>query len=522
MVSQGHTFYFGFEEHLPSFAFIPIQKIQLMNRVKLAASAALFTILFLFSACHDTKEIVKPGDNDPDGPVQVAETAYAFPGAEGFGRDATGGRGGKVIYVTNLNDSGAGSLRSAIETAGARYVLFKVSGTIILKSRLDIKFGDITIAGQTAPGDGICVRDYPVTVSADNVIIRFMHFRMGDAQKQEGDALGGRFHKNIIVDHCSMSWSTDECVSFYVNENTTVQWSIIAESLRNSVHGKGAHGYGGIWGGKNASFHHNLLAHHDSRNPRLGESAGDAFALSDLTDLRNNVIYNWGNNSCYGGEAMNVNIVNCYYKPGPATPSSKRERIVSIDKNKTAGTDVYNIWGKFYIAGNVLEGSTRATEDNWTYGVYSQFHSSYGTVPEADKAAMRKAEEWPINGNVTTHTAQVAYEKVLDLAGASLVRDAVDLRIIGNVRNGDYSFEGSNGSTKGIIDHQGDVGGWPELKSAAAPADTSNDGMPDDWKTGKKLDPAKFQANGHDLSTGYENIEVYLNSLVKAIVDQQQ
>lgn len=295
----------------------------------------------------------------------------AFPSAEGHGKYVTGGRGGRVIYVTNLEDnSNPGSLRYAINQSGARIILFKVSGTIQLKSRLKISKGDVTVAGQTAQGDGITLRDYPVTVDANNVILRFLRFRMGDATNQEADALGGRFYKNIIVDHCSMSWSTDECVSFYTNENFTLQWSIISESLRNSVHGKGSHGYGGIWGGKNASFHHNLLAHHDSRNPRLGETKGSVFALTDLVDLRNNVIYNWKGNSCYGGEGMNANIVNCYYKPGPAT--TKKERIISIDKLLEPGYAISDIWGKFYIDGNVMTGSTRATNDNWTYGVYNQ------------------------------------------------------------------------------------------------------------------------------------------------------
>jgi hypothetical protein len=504
----------------------------------------LVNVVLLLSctlACKGT------GDPTPinDKPVPVIEKALAFPGAEGFGKEATGGRGGKVIYVTNLNDAGSGSLRAAVQTTGARYVLFKISGTIKLNSNLTITNGDITIAGQTAPGDGITIRDYPVSVAADNVIIRFMRFRMGDAAKQEGDALGGRFRKNIIIDHCSMSWSTDECVSFYANENTTVQWCVIAESLRNSVHDKGVHGYGGIWGGKNASFHHNLLAHHDSRNARLGEEAGKAFALTDLTDLRNNVIYNWASNAIYGGEGMNVNIVNCYFKPGPATmaknSTSKQGRIISIDKNKIKGTEVYDTWGKFFVDGNYIDGNTNATSDNWTYGVYNQFHESYAsytspctdvngitipcayTIPisAADRSKIKMTSAHPVQDNVTTQTALIAYERVLDYGGASLKRDAVDIRVINDVRNKTFSFTGSNGSTNGIIDTQSDVGGWPELISKAPPADTDLDGMPDEWETTMKLDQATSQSNGKNLSTGYDNVEVYINSLIENIVKAQ-
>lgn len=452
--------------------------------------------------------------------VSGQELLPAFPGAEGHGKYVTGGRGGRVISVTNLNDSGLGSLRAAIDATGLRIVVFRISGTIQLKSNISIKNDNITIAGQTAPGDGICLRDYPVTVDANNVIIRFMRFRMGDEANQEGDALGGRFKKNIIIDHCSMSWSTDECVSFYQNETFTLQWCIISESLRNSIHEKGAHGYGGIFGGKNASFHHNLLAHHDSRNPRLGESAGDIFALTDAVDLRNNVIYNWVGNSCYGGEGMNVNIVNCYYKPGPGT--TKTSRIISIDKNTESGNAVSNIWGKFYINGNVLAGSEVATNDNWMYGVYNQFNSKYINVSQTDKNAMRL---WmPINfGEVTTNSAEIAYKKVLDYAGASLTRDAVDLRIIHDVSTGTATFiDGGNGSTKGIIDTQSAVGGWPILKSTEAPADTDSDGMSDNWETANGLN--KTNNNDAQLKTVdgvYPNIEVYLNSLVSAIIENQ-
>lgn len=487
-----------------------------------------FFLIMAIASCKSDDNQVDPDeeeqmDDEDTDPEPVVEEALAFPGAEGFGRYTTGGRGGKVIYVTNLNDSGSGSFRAAVEETGPRYILFKTSGNIELKSRINIRNGNLTIAGQTAPGDGITLKNYPVIIQADNVIIRFLRFRMGDEAQQEADALESRFNKNIIIDHCSMSWSTDECVSIYANENTTLQWCIIAESLRNSVHGKGAHGYGGIWGGKYASFHHNLLAHHDSRNPRLGEEAGKAFALTDLVDMRNNVIYNWAGNSTYGGEAMNVNIVNNYYKPGPATPGgTKRNRIISIDKNKNEGTEVYDIWGKFYIGGNVVEGSAEATNDNWAYGVFNQFHHSYGTVPQADRDAIKQSVEHPIDNNVTTHTAEEAYELILNYGGASLVRDAVDERIVKNVRDGDYSYEGSNGSTNGIIDTQGDVGGWPELETLPPPLDSSGDGMPDEWKIAMNLDPNKDQTNGRNLSTAYDNVEVYINSLVKDIIDAKK
>lgn len=445
----------------------------------------------------------------------------AFPGAEGHGKYTTGGRGGKVYFVTTLVDNNLpGSLRYAIEQVGSRIIIFSVSGTIQLTSELKIENPNMTIAGQTAPGDGITLRNYPVSVNADNVIIRFMRFRMGDETKTEADAIGGRYHKNIIIDHCSMSWSTDECVSFYINEDFTLQWCIISESLRYSVHDKGAHGYGGIWGGKRASFHHNLLAHHDSRNPRLGEAAGDAYALTDNVDMRNNVVYNWQGNSCYGAEAMNVNIVNCYYKPGPAT--SKPERIIAIDKNLTEGTAVYNTWGKFYIDGNILSASERATTDNWTYGVYNQYHSKYGTVSDEDKTAMRLSEPHPF-GEVTTQSAEVAYNKVIQFGGASLIRDAVDLRIILDVKTGTATYmTGGNGSVNGIIDTQTAVGGWPVLTTLTTPADTDQDGMPDNWETAKSLDPNN--PNDAQLKTVdglYPNIEVYINSLVADIIADQ-
>lgn len=451
--------------------------------------------------------------------VSAQEKTLSFPGAEGFGRYTTGGRGGKVLFVTKLIDDGSeGTLRYALDQKGARYIVFKTAGTIYLESPLKIKEGNVTIAGQTAPGDGITIANYETFVAADNVIIRFLRFRMGDQKKFEGDALGARFIKDLIVDHCSMSWSTDETVSIYVNENTTLQWCIISESLRNSAHQKGAHGYGGIAGGKFASFHHNMYAHHDSRNPRLGEYAGSKFALTDLTDFRNNVIYNWGHNNVYGGEGMNVNMVNNYYKPGPA--SMNKKRIVAIDKNEKPETEVYNIWGKYYINGNVSEGNPDVTADNWNLGVFNQMKPSY-SLTDADKNSIKIDQPHDIQNNVKTDSPKDAYEKILKIGGASLVRDEVDIRVLKEVKNVTFTYNGSLGSKNGIIDSQNDVGGFPDLKPGKALLDSDNDGMPDEWEIKHHLDPKKSNANGRDLDKNYDNIEVYINDLVKKITDKQ-
>ncbi len=448
-----------------------------------------------------------------------AQNVISFPGAEGFGRYTTGGRGGKVYFVTKLTDDGSeGTLRHALEQKGSRYIVFKTGGTIYLESPLKIKEGNVTIAGQTAPGDGITVANYETFVGADNVIIRYMRFRMGDRKNVEGDALGARFIKNLMVDHCSMSWSTDETVSIYNNENTTLQWCIIAESLRNSAHQKGAHGYGGIAGGKFASFHHNIYAHHDSRNPRLGEYAGSRFALTDLTDFRNNVIYNWGHNNIYGGEAMNVNIVNNYYKPGPATKT--KERIFAIDKNEKPEAEVYNIWGKYYINGNVIEGNPEISKDNWSKGVFAQIKSSYN-LTEKDTNSIKITQPHNIQNNMKTDTPKEAYDKVLQIGGASLVRDAVDLHVLKDIRNGSFTYNGSKGSSNGIIDSQNDVGGFPDLKPGTSLPDSDSDGMPDEWEIKNNLNPKVANANGRDLDKNYDNIEVYFNDLVKKITERQ-
>lgn len=423
-------------------------------------------------------------------PQQELDQPLAFPGAEGFGKYITGGRGGSVLVVTNLNDDGPGSLREAIRKKGPRIIVFAVSGYIDLKSPLFINNPDVTIAGQTAPGDGITLRHYPLKVSTENVIIRYLRFRLGDVSKIEEDAISGIRQKNIIIDHCSVSWATDECASFYGNENFTMQWCIISESLNSSVHSKGDHGYGGIWGGRKATFHHNLIAHHNSRLPRFSGSASVPNAPDELVDFRNNVIYNWMNNNTYGGEKGRYNVVNNYYKPGPSTKSSRKTRIL----------DPSVPYGKFFVAGNVLEGFENITRNN-KLGI---------TNNAADSALVSKSFEVE---RINEHSARQAFELVLLGAGASLVRDAVDLRIVEEVKNGTASF-GKN--KDGIIDSQNDVGGWPELKTVPAPTDSDNDGMPDDWEQKNRLNPNDASdAARYTLSKTYTNIEVYINGLVQ-------
>ncbi len=415
----------------------------------------------------------------------------AFPTAEGYGKYSKGGRGGVVYEVTNLNNSGEGSLRDAVEATEPRTVVFRISGNIELKSPLRIKSPFITIAGQSAPGDGICIKKNPLIIEADHIIIRYLRVRFGDESGEDSDAVSSRYTKHIILDHISASWSVDETMSIYHCDSITVQWCIISESMFNSNHTKGTHGFGGIWGSNYGTYHHNLIAHHASRNPRMASGSG-------YTDYRNNVIYNWGYNSCYGGENQQsgnpkfsfskFNIVANYYKPGPATePGETSYRIASPSMRKEKAD-----FGKWYIADNVIEGNDMVTADNWNGGVQPQSGNS-------NLQFVKLEEPWqsmPIN----QQTAKEAYNSVLEKAGATLPkRDPIDIRIINETKGGYATYEGStykqnksvtDSSKKcGIIDSQMDVGGWPILKSIPAPLDTDQDGMPDDWESKNGLNP---------------------------------
>ncbi len=440
--------------------------------------------------------------------VAMCGAVPAFPGAQGYGAIATGGRGGEVYEVTNLNDSGPGSLRDALNHNTPRTIVFRVSGTIHLNSNLSLKYGNVTIAGQTAPGDGICIANGSLYAGYDNVIIRYIRCRLGDqwpdgTDNDDADATWGRYGNRIILDHVTASWSVDEAFSYYANTNFTAQWCLITESLRYSHHEKGAHGYGGIWGGTNSSWHHNLLAHHSSRNPRI---EGD---VANNIDLCNNVIYNWGFNSCYGGEKATVNIVNCYYKYGPATDAAKRGWIVnpSYTTDSVSGARIY---GKWYIAGNYVYGFPAITADNWNGGVWPQG----GT---GDISLCKSTTPFPVAATypVTVQTALEAWDDVLDNVGCSLVRDSVDTRIINEVRTGTATYGGQTGANKGIIDSQTTVGGWPTLNSIPALDDSDHDGMPDVWERPRGLNPNQpADRNGDRDGDGYTNLEEYLNWLV--------
>ena len=474
--------------------------------------------------------------------VFAEEKTPAFPGAEGFGRYVTGGRGGNVYHVTSLADDGSvGTLRWALGKSGVKTIVFDVSGTIHLQSSLDISIGNVTIAGQTAPGDGICVADYPVSIKANNVIVRYMRFRLGNknvlANGADGwDGFGGFDQQDWIIDHCSVSWSIDECLSVLGNKNTTVQWCLVAQSLVNSGHSKGAHGYGGNWGGSGASFHHNLIAHHGSRTPRLGPRP--TTQLDERMDMRNNVIYNFGGNGCYGGEGMNVNIVNNYYKPGPGSPTDKKGyRIagIGIRTNKYVNTypayaPALHLWGKYYVTGNYNSKYTQLNQDNWTYGIINQIDASGcdGTFTQETKDSIKLAE--PIDYILTTtHSVADAYDRVLDFAGASLHRDSFDELMVSDTRNGKATYTGS-GLSKGFVNSQDDNkpadadaswSAWPTLASKEAPKDTDGDGMPDEWELANALDPTNPNDGKTIGADGYSNLENYLNSLVADITTAQ-
>jgi hypothetical protein len=434
----------------------------------------------------------------------------AFPGAEGYGRFAIGGRGGKVYEVTNLNDSGPGSLREACEASGPRTVVFRVGGVIKLKSRIVIRNPYLTVAGQTAPGDGICVRGATFGCSdTHDVIIRYLRIRVGDESGKTYDGAGARGCDHVIYDHCSISWSIDEGFSSRAARNITLQRSIIAEALNLSVHshykgtGRG-HSFAGSISGDVGSFHHNLLAHCAGRNWSLaGGLDRTGRRLAGRLDIRNNVVYNWHNRTTDGG-VLGLNFVNNLYLPGPATRAFTLLKPDPGDAERGM---------RCYMAGNVIEGKQALDGDNWKAAV----------LDAKGLALVRSAKElYP--SYVTTQTARDAYENVLADVGANLPKlDSFDRRILEDVRKRSHRFTGSKGKLPGIIDSQADVGGWPEYRSAVPPVDADHDGIPDAWERAHGLDLNDPSDGARYVdSSGYTQLERYLNSLVEPSAQRRE
>lgn len=514
-------------------------------------SIIIFCFMFVGLSCssnnpklgNDGIDIPADDNNSDDGTSDLLDyqapdrtKIKSFPGAYGAGAYTVGGAGGKVLIVNSLKDDGSqGTLRWAVNQSGSRTIVFAVGGIIELESELAIRNGNLTIAGQTAPGDGICLKGHPVSIKTDNVIIRFIRCRMGSdkltTDEADGaDAMWGKGHSNIIIDHCSMSWSTDECSSFYDNSDFTMQWCIISESLARSLHDKGAHGYGGIWGGNHATFHHNLIAHHSSRTPRLCGSRFTGNPDDEMVDIRNNVFYNWGpTNGGYAGEGGYYNFINNYYKPGPSTSTKKGlvNRIFQPNGDDGTQKNKKGVWGKFCLKGNLFDDTcpymtddmksliVKVNSDNWE-GLHPRVTDDV-PLPNNDKSEIQSDKEFEISSDVSeiTQLANDAYNSVLSLSGASLKRDAVDKRIVDNVLKGNFTANGSNGSTNGIIDSAEDVGGWPVYDGGTALEDSDKDGMPDSWEDEHGLDKNKDDSSKYNLSKEYTNLEVYYNSIVE-------
>lgn len=509
--------------------------------------------------------------------------APAFPGAEGHGRFTTGGRGGKVVHVTNLTDDASnpaeGSLRWALKQSGTKTIVFDVSGYIDLKADLSIS-KNTTIAGQTAPEGGITLRYYTLHLSGDNIIVRFIRSRRSQVKdvNDGADAIWERHRKNLLLDHCSFSWSIDEIASFYDNRDFTMQWCTLGEGLANPGHSKGAHSYGGIWGGKNASFHHNMIVHVQNRAPRFngaryGWDGYDKTKYSstvdaERVDFRNCLMYNWGNgNGCYGGPGGGyINIVNNYYKAGPGTSNRTRVTQISVASSGNASSDhpeLYGLSSRYYIQGNYVTAASSPENYDWSGVKYDgglQTLNGERYIPDANhnfgenveyvsisgKDCVKLKLDSPIDaGTVTTHSAETAYEKVRTYAGSSLYRDAVDARYMEEARTGTVTYHGdvayvkdgktySMSKTEGIVDFINDPDGeanpktasYPELPMNVRPADfdTDGDGMPDAWERANGLDP-NDSSDGvkYTLDTEkgwYTNLEVYLSSLVEKIMKE--
>ena len=480
--------------------------------------------------------------------VEEDGVARAFPGAEGGGMYTEGGRGGKVYHVTTLADAvenaPEGSLRWALNQSGKKTIVFDVAGIIELQGDLKIP-GHVTIAGQTAPGDGICIKNYTCNITGGDVIIRFMRFRLGDeapwtsadisAGKADGeDCIWSRYQERLILDHCSMSWSVDECASFYANEYFTLQWCILGESMKDcKLHTKGSHGYGGIWGGKNASFHHNMLAHHDSRNPRLDhphiyETPHTNPPKRGNVDYRNNVVYNWGGNLTYGGEGGHYNIVGNYYKMGPNSSSKKYiydcDAVYGSNCSKCGKSNIDEGYPELYVSGNRFE--ELGSYNNTIYWHNGDGHTNYNVL----KTAQLPIKGFGHNAFVTSHDYTAARDRVCDYAGASLSRDKVDLRYKADVLSATSSHKGTSGAIiADISDVKSRYGyAWPEYKATAqeisAKKDTDGDGIPDAYEIEWGLDASNANDGADfdlDLQGRYTNLEMYLHFLVKDIVKAQ-